>query len=110
MAELPRLPYVEHLRGHAPEFVELVEAVRARALYTPGALDVKTKLLLAFALDVARGREAGARQLAQRARAAGATDAELVEVLQVLYSVGGMQQLSLGVPALDLPPAGRGSG
>ena len=37
-----------------------------------------------------------------RSREAGATDAELVEVPRVLYSVGGMQRLSLGVPALDL--------
>ena len=100
MVDIPPLAYVKELRSRAPAFARLVEAIREQALYTPGALDVKTKLLIAFALDVARGREAGARQLAQRARDAGASDAELVEVLQILYSVGGMQQLSLGVPAL----------
>jgi alkylhydroperoxidase/carboxymuconolactone decarboxylase family protein YurZ len=101
MSDLPPLSYLEPLAARKPEFVELVEAVRERALYTPGALDVKTKLLIAFALDVARHRQGGAQQLAERARAAGATDDELIEVLQVLYSVSGMQSLSLGAPARD---------
>ena len=102
MSELPPLSYLEPIAGRTPEFVELVEEVRRRALYTPGALDVKTKLLIAFALDVARHRQGGARQLAERARAFGATEDELVEVLQIRYSVSGMQSLSLGAPALDL--------
>ena len=101
-AEAPPLAYLDALARQDPRFAELARDVRQLALYTPGALEVKTKLLIAFALDVVRSREGGARQLAQRAREAGATDAELVEVLRVLYSVGGMQSLSLGVPALDL--------
>ena len=102
MAEAPPLPYVETLAARDQRFAELVREVRQHALYRPGALDVKTKLLIAFALDVARHRQGGARELAQRAREAGATDAELIEVLEIMYSVGGMQSLSLGVPALDL--------
>ena len=102
MDELPPLAYLDPMTQRKAEFVDLVEQVRRRALYTPGALDVKTKLLVAFALDVARHRQGGARQLAQRARQAGASDEELLEVLQVLYSVSGMQSLSLGLPALDL--------
>ena len=103
MPDLPPLAYVEQLAAHDAEFARLADEVRQLALYTPGALDVKTKLLIAFALDVARDRQGGARQIAGRARDAGATTAELIEVLRILYSVGGMQSLSLGVPALDLP-------
>lgn len=98
----PPLPYMHALERQDAAFVDLVEQVRQVALYEPGALEPKTKLLIAFALDVARDRQEGARVLAQRARAHGATNAELIEVLHVLYSVGGMQALSLGVPALDL--------
>lgn len=102
MSQAPSLPYVQAIAKLNPELARLVAEVRQQALYTQGALDVKTKLLIAFVLDVARHREGGARQLATRCREAGVTDAELVEALGVMYSVGGMQNLSLGVPALDL--------
>ena len=97
----PSIPaFLEKLAGHDPSFVDLVLRVRQEALYTDGALDIKTKLLIAFALDAARGLEEGMRLLAERAREAGATEAELVEVVRVVYSVGGLQNLSMAVRAL----------
>lgn len=94
MVPAPLPPFLRTLSEHDPEFSELVATIRQKAIYTPGALDVKTKLLIAFALDAARGLEFGTRTFATRAREAGATDAELAEVLRVLYSVGGLQNLS----------------
>jgi alkylhydroperoxidase/carboxymuconolactone decarboxylase family protein YurZ len=94
MAQASLPPFLARLAQHDAEFAELVADVRHRAVYTPGALDVKTKILIAFALDAARGLETGMRSLAARAREAGATDEELAEVLRVLYSVGGLQNLS----------------
>lgn len=97
MAQAPLPPFLNRLAQHDPEFAQMVANVRHRAVYTPGALDVKTKILIAFALDVGHGLESGMQSLAARAREAGATDEELAEVLQVLYSVGGLQNLSTAV-------------
>ena len=97
----PLPAFLETLSQRDPEFAELVVQVRGRALYTPGALDVKTKLLMAFALDAAAGQESGARILLGRAREAGATQAEIDETLRVLYSVGGLQNLTLALRLLE---------
>lgn len=97
MTPLP--PFLAELAQSRPEFAALVAQVREIAYYTPGALDVKTKLLIALALDIAAGAEEGVRTLAARARAAGATDAEILDVAQVCYSVGGLQRLSTAAKA-----------
>ena len=96
----PPPPFLAELATHRPEFVALAAEIRERAYYTPGALDAKTKLLIALALDIAAGAEEGVKTLAARARAAGATQDEILDVLQVCYSVGGLQRLSSGAKAL----------
>ncbi|MBI4493971.1 MAG: carboxymuconolactone decarboxylase family protein [Chloroflexi bacterium] len=102
MSQPPLPPFLRTLSEHDPQFAETVANIRQQAVLTAGALDVKTKLLIAFALDAAHGIEDGARTLAQRARDNGATEAELLEVVRVLYSLGGMQNLSVAVRALNL--------
>lgn len=99
MISLP--PFLQTLSEHAPTFIEQAATIREEAYYTPGALDVKTKLLIALALDVAHGADDGVRLLSARARQAGATDAELMEVLRVCYSVAGLQRLSTGAHVFD---------
>jgi len=101
MADVPITPFLRKLREMDPAFAEPVLKVRELATYTPGALEVKTKLLIAFALDVAHGEAGGARILAKRARENGATDEEIVEVVRVLYSTGGLQCLSIAMEALS---------
>lgn len=101
MAEIPITPFLRKLMETDPAFAEPVLKVRELATYTPGALDVKTKLLIAFALDVAHGEAAGAGILAKRARANGATDEEIADVVRVLYSTGGLQCLSVAMEALS---------
>ncbi len=99
MTPLP--PFLQQLSSLDPAFVEQAAAIREQAYYTPSALDVKTKLLVALALDVAHGSEEGVRLLSARARDAGATDAELMDVLRVCYSVAGLQCLSTGARAFS---------
>jgi alkylhydroperoxidase/carboxymuconolactone decarboxylase family protein YurZ len=99
MTALP--PFLQDLQKHDPEFVQRVASIREDACYLASALPVKTKLLIALALDVAHGSATGVQLLSQRARDAGATDAELLDVLKVCYSVGGMQALSDGAAALQ---------
>jgi len=76
-----------------PGFAELVMRVRTEAYGTPGALDVKTKLLIAMALDMFAGKEDGAEGLARLACEHGATAAEIAEVAKICYAVGGFQKL-----------------
>src|SRR5690242_19358791 len=96
MTTLP--PFLHDLQPLDPIFV-----AREAAMYVGGALPVKTKILIALALDVAHGSATGVQLLSARARTAGATDAELLEVLKVCYAVGGMQALSDGAAALAKP-------
>ncbi|MBV8084305.1 MAG: carboxymuconolactone decarboxylase family protein [Chloroflexi bacterium] len=63
-------------------------------------LIIRQKTALAAMPGATNGSATGVRLLSQRAREAGATDAELMDVLKVCYSVGGMQALSDGAAAL----------
>jgi alkylhydroperoxidase/carboxymuconolactone decarboxylase family protein YurZ len=101
MADVPISPFIRKLMDMDPAFAEPVLKVRELATYTPGALEVKIKLLLAFALDVAHGEAAGAKMLLKRARENGATDAEIADVVRVLYSTGGLQNLATAMEALS---------
>lgn len=61
--------------------------------YAEGALNAKTKLLIAMSIDVEHGATQGAIVLGQRAIKMGATKEEIVEALRVAYSIGGNQAL-----------------
>ena len=99
MNTAPLPPFLSQFATYQPEFVDQVARIRQEAYYTPGALDVKTKLLIALALDMFSGSITGTELLTARARAAGATDAEIAEVVKVCYSVAGLQRLSTAAHA-----------
>lgn len=96
---VPLPPFLEPLQKWDPAFVEQVARIRQDAYYRPSALDVRTKLLIALALDLFAGAESGTAMLAQRAREAGATDAEIADVARVCYSVAGLQRLATAAHA-----------
>jgi alkylhydroperoxidase/carboxymuconolactone decarboxylase family protein YurZ len=98
MTSLP--PFLERFAAFQPGFVEQVARIREEAYYEPSALDVKTKLLIALALDIFSGANEGTRLLAERCRAASATDAEIADVVRVCSSVASLQQVSNGMAAL----------
>ena len=60
------------------------------------ALDHKTKLLIALALDAVLGSDHGVASLARQIRLAGGTDAEINDALRVAYYVAGMNTLVCG--------------
>ncbi len=72
-------------------------------VYADGALPRKLKLLIAMAFDSAHGAVPGARALANRAKAAGATDQEMAEVLRVAYHLSGVGALYTASTALKEP-------
>lgn len=98
MAMLP--PFLREFADRRPGFGAWVAAVREEACYRPGALDVKHKLLIALALDIAAGADEGVQMLAARAREAGATEDEILDVVQVCYSVGGLGRIATAKHAL----------
>jgi alkylhydroperoxidase/carboxymuconolactone decarboxylase family protein YurZ len=101
MTDTPLPPFLERFAAYDPAFVEQVARIRHEACYRPSALDVKTKLLIALALDLFSASEEGTRLLARRAREAGASDAEIADVVRVCYSVAGLQRVSSGMRAFD---------
>jgi alkylhydroperoxidase/carboxymuconolactone decarboxylase family protein YurZ len=61
--------------------------------YSNGALNAKTKILMAMAIDAGNGALQGAIALGTRAIKVGATKDEIVESLRVAYSIGGNEAL-----------------
>ena len=91
---------VSRIEEHDPEFLNDLAATAADA-FAPGALEVKYKFLLAMALDAQANHASGVKAFARRAREAGATEREIVEVLRVGFYLGGMQALVIGAGALE---------
>ena len=72
-------------------------------VYADGVLPRKVKLLVAMAFDAAHGATDGARALGNRARAAGATDQEMAEILRVAFHLSGVGALYTASAALKKP-------
>ena len=69
-------------------------------VYADGVLPRKLKLLVAMTFDAAHGAVPGARALAKQAKAAGATDQEMAEILRVAYHLSGVGALYAASTAL----------
>ena len=91
---------VSRIEEHDPEFLNDLAATAADA-FAPGALEVKYKFLLAMALDAQANQAGGVKSFARRAREAGASEREIVEVLRVAFYIGGMRSLVVGAAALE---------
>jgi len=85
-------PFVRRLQEHDPELAAVMQQLR-ELVYAPGALEVKTKLLIAMALDAQANHPNGVAAIANQARAAGASEAEIRETLRVTYEMAAMQVL-----------------
>jgi len=81
-------PFLKFLESNDPDFGQAIEQVVSSAM-TPGALDQKTKLLIALALDAAHGSVPGVTSVAKQARSVGASDAEIAEALRLAYFASG---------------------
>jgi alkylhydroperoxidase/carboxymuconolactone decarboxylase family protein YurZ len=72
-------------------------------VYADGVLPRKLKLLIAMAFDASHGVVEGARALAKQAKAAGATDQEMSEILRVAYHLSGIGAIYAASAALREP-------
>jgi len=90
--------FVQALEPYSPDLVQLAQSATG-TLMKDGTLDVKTKSLIMLALEIADGNKAGTADLAGVCRRVGATDAEIADVVRVVYLQAGLGRLSASVSA-----------
>ena len=86
------------LEKNAPDLLKDVTTVRENVA-ADGALSAKVKILMTMLCDSILAHPDGVANIAQRARAAGATDAEIAETVGVAFIMGGMPGLVTGANA-----------
>ena len=86
------------LEENAPDLFGDVSKVRESVL-SEGALPLKVKILMTMLCDALLAHSDGVAAIAQRARAAGATEAEIAETVGVAFIMGGMPGLVTGANA-----------
>jgi alkylhydroperoxidase/carboxymuconolactone decarboxylase family protein YurZ len=74
---------------HAPELSKQVTEIREKIL-VDGALSLKTKTLMMMLCDALLTHNDGVAGIANRARAMGATEAEIAETLSIAFLMGGL--------------------
>lgn len=92
--------FLEEIKAYDPELYEAANRVVDTA-YAEGALDTKTKLLIAVALDALSGSQGGVTSLSGKARAAGATEAEIKEAIRMAYYIAGMKVIQAATGAMN---------
>jgi len=92
MAQPNLPPWIQPLYLRDPKFVETYMAQREHVL-RDGAIPAKYKHLMTMMVDALQTHPDGVTTIANRARAAGATEAEIQEAVEVVYLFGGTPAL-----------------
>ncbi len=95
--ELPE--FLEILKEKDPKYAKNILENYEKRL-SDGALSAKTKTLMALALDAGNGDVEGVKALTKRAKELGATEDELLEVIEVVEGTCSFQGLAIGIEAL----------
>lgn len=93
--------WMQKLQQHNPEFAETVKNMSERIL-KDGAIPAKYKILMTMIVDAVLAHPGGCAAIADRARSAGASEAEINEAIEVAYLFGGTPALVTAVNALSL--------
>ncbi len=80
---------------HAPDLAAVVASAR-NSIMAEGALSTKVKTLMMMICDSLLNHESGVTNLANRARALGASEEEINEALGVAYLMGGLPAMVAG--------------
>ena len=86
------------LKSGAPDILKVSEDARD-AILPDGALSNKTKTLMTMLCDALLGHGGGVTTIANRARAAGASEEEIAETVGVAFLMGGLPDLVTGANA-----------
>jgi alkylhydroperoxidase/carboxymuconolactone decarboxylase family protein YurZ len=92
MAQPNLPPWIQPLYQRDPKFVETYMTQREHVL-RDGAIPAKYKHLMTMMVDALQTHPDGVTTIANRARAAGATEAEIQEAVEVVYLFGGTPAL-----------------
>ena len=92
MAQVTLPPWIQPLQQRDPEFVASYVAQRERIM-RDGAIPAKYKHLMTMIVDALDAHPDGVANIANRARAAGASEAEIQEAVEVAYLFGGTPAL-----------------
>src|SRR5206468_10766027 len=98
MAQATLPPWIQALQQRDPEFVGSYMTQRERIL-RDGAIPAKYKHLMTMIVDALQSHPDGVANIANRARAAGASEAEVQEAVEVAYLFGGTPALVTAVNA-----------
>jgi len=82
----------------APELLKVVSGAR-ESILSDGALSNKNKTLMTMLCDALLGHGGGVETIANRARAAGASEEEIAETVGVAFLMGGLPALVTGANA-----------
>ena len=92
MAQKPLPEWTQKLKQRDPKFTEMYLAQR-ELIMNDGAIPAKYKILMTMIVDSVLGHPDGCASIAKQARAAGATEAEINEAVEVAYLFGGTPAL-----------------
>ena len=98
MAQSTLPPWIQTLQQRDPEFVTSYMAQRERIL-KDGAIPAKYKHLMTMIVDALLSHPEGVTNIANRARGAGASEAEIQEAVEIAYLFGGTPALVTAVNA-----------
>ena len=98
MAQPQAAPWQTMLEENAPDLLKNVAGVR-QAVLQEGVLSLKVKTMMTMLCDALLGHADGVATIANRARAAGATEDEIAETVGVAFLFGGMPALVTGANA-----------
>ena len=98
MAQPALPPWIQALQQRDPQFADSYLAQRERILQD-GAIPAKYKILMTMIVDALLSHPDGVANIANRARAAGASEAEVTEAVEVAYLFGGTPALVTAVNA-----------
>ena len=90
--EMEKPAYAVALEKGDPQALDMVKKLQDLVL-KDGALSAKVKMLMCMLGDAMQGQYDGVKVLAERARALGATEAEIAETVRVALYMGGMPGL-----------------
>lgn len=98
----PNAPqWMKKIQRHNTEFADIFSNLNQRIL-KDGAIPAKYKILMTMIVDAVMAHPAGCAALADRARAAGASEAEINEAIEVAFLFGGTPALVTATEALSL--------
>lgn len=98
MTDVARPKWIQPLQERDPEFVERHFALHQSVL-KDGAIPAKYKILMTMVVDAVVAHPDGCAAIANNARAAGATEEEINEAVEVAFLVGGNPALVMAVNA-----------